>query len=165
MERDWSPPLFTAFSLSPSPLPPIYFWRDPPTQAGDLLVWNARAIHKIDGPKSKDWGARKRRVLGGTVVVAGGRYFGESRALFSDMASHTLRDGDPLVGPQWPRLYPAADAAEYEARRRGECSRTMEGFMRMSGNMLASVGEMGSWLKVYNKDKAKEGLKEVDSVR
>jgi len=26
----------------------------------------------------------------------------------------------------------------------------------MSSNMLASVGEMGSWLKVYNKDKVKE---------
>ena len=90
------------------------------------------------------------------------------------------------MGPQWPRLYPSAVASEYEARKRGECSRTLEvrgglvhlppaawltprlrlaclqpvqGFKRMSGNMLASVGEMGSWLKVYNKDKVKEEVR------
>ena len=87
---------------------------------------------------------------------------GEGRALFSDMSTHSLRDGDPLVGAQWPRLYPAADRDEYEARRRGECSRTMEGFKRMSGNMLASLGEMGSWLRVYNKKKrtSEEGIVE-----
>lgn len=65
--------------------------------AGDLIVWNARAIHKIDGPASKDWGSRKRRVLGGTGVKAGARYWGEKRALFSDMSTHDLKDGDPLV--------------------------------------------------------------------
>jgi len=130
-----------------------------PVQAGDLLVWNARSIHKIDGPKSKDWGANKRRVLGGTAVVQGATYRGEGRALFSDMSTHSLQDGDKLEGPQWPRLYPSAVSSEYEARKRGECSRTMEGFMRMSGNMLASVGEMGSWLKVYNKPN-KDGAKE-----
>lgn len=65
--------------------------------AGDLIVWNARAIHKIDGPSSKDWGVRKRRVLGGTGVKAGAQYWGETRALFSDMSTHDLKDGDPLV--------------------------------------------------------------------
>jgi hypothetical protein len=67
--------------------------------AGDLIVWNARAIHKIDGPSSKDWGTRKRRVLGGTGVKAGAKYWGETRALFSDMSTHALKDGDPLVPP------------------------------------------------------------------
>ena len=38
-------------------------------KAGDLLVWHARSIHKIDGPTSQDWGKSKRRVLGGTVAV------------------------------------------------------------------------------------------------
>lgn len=124
-------------------------------KAGDAIVWDARAIHKIDGPKSKDWGVMKRRVLGGTGVVAGAKYYGESRALFSDMSSHGLRDGDPLVGPQWPRLYPSPIQSEVEARARGECSRSWEGFLRMSGNMLASIGEMGSWLDVLNKKKNK----------
>jgi len=92
-------------------------------------------------------------------VRQGATYRGEGRALFSDMSTHSLQDGDKLEGPQWPRLYPSAVSSEYEARKRGECSRTMEGFMRMSGNMLASVGEMGSWLKVYNKPN-KDGAKE-----
>jgi hypothetical protein len=120
-------------------------------KAGDLIVWNARSIHKVDGAPTRDWGSAKRRVLGGTGVKLGAKYKGEGRALFSDMSSHALKDGDPLVGPQWPRLYPRADASEYEARKRGECSRTFEGFVRMSSGMLASVGEMGSWLRVYNK--------------
>ena len=127
-------------------------------KAGDLIVWDARAIHKIDGPQNKDWGVegqggRKRRVLGGTGVIAGAPYMGEERALFSDMSTHSLSDGDLLAGPQWPQLYPAAIRSEVDARARGECSRSMEGFLRMAGNMVASVGEMGSWLKVYNKDK------------
>jgi len=131
-----------------------------PVEAGDAIIWNARSIHKIDGPKSKDWGANKRRVLGGTAVVAGAKYYGEERALFSDMSTHDLKDGDQLLGPQWPRLYPSAVASEYDARKRGECSRTMEGFMRMSGNMFASLGEMGSWLRVYNKKEGKSDLVE-----
>ena len=132
-------------------------------KAGDLIVWDARAIHKIDGPKSKDWGVegqggRKRRVLGGTGVVAGAPYMGEDRALFSDMSTHQLKDADVLQGPQWPQIYPSAIPSEVAARQRGECSRSMEGFFRMAGNMVASVGEMGSWLKVYNKDK--KGMKD-----
>jgi len=125
-------------------------------KAGDMIVWDARTIHKIDGPKSKDWGTMKRRVLGGTGVVQGARYYGENRALFSDMSTHALKDGDELVGAQWPRLYPSAVESEVRARARGECSRSMEGFVRMSGNMIASLGEMGSWLNVLNKKKVVE---------
>mmetsp|Transcript_10008 Transcript_10008/g.28460 ORF Transcript_10008/g.28460 Transcript_10008/m.28460 type:complete len:144 (+) Transcript_10008:884-1315(+) len=121
-----------------------------------MIVWDARTIHKIDGPKSKDWGTMKRRVLGGTGVVQGARYYGENRALFSDMSTHALKDGDELVGAQWPRLYPSAVESEVRARARGECSRSMEGFVRMSGNMIASLGEMGSWLNVLNKKKVVE---------
>lgn len=129
-------------------------------KAGDLIVWNARSIHKIDGPKSRDWGTRKRRVLGGTAVKRGALYAGEGRALFSDMATHSLKNGDVLQGPQWPRLFPSAVQSEYEARKRGECSRTFEGFLRLGGGMLASLGEMGSFLKVYNKGKIKEEIGE-----
>jgi len=120
-------------------------------KAGDMIVWDARAIHKIDGPKSKDWGSMKRRVLGGTGVVKGARYYGEKRALFSDMTTHGKRDGDILEGPQWPRLYPYAVESEVQSRMRGDCSRSLEGFLRMSSNMLASVGEMGSWFNVLKK--------------
>uniref|UniRef100_A0A7S2B6C9 Phytanoyl-CoA dioxygenase n=1 Tax=Florenciella parvula TaxID=236787 RepID=A0A7S2B6C9_9STRA len=123
-------------------------------KAGDMIVWDARSIHKIDGPESKDWGVMKRRVLGGTGVKKGAVYMGEDRALFSDMSTHELGDGDILSGPQWPRLYPSAVPSEMQARANGECSRTMEGFLRMSGNMLASIGEMASWTNVLKKNKA-----------
>jgi len=123
-------------------------------KAGDMIVWDARSIHKIDGPESKDWGSMKRRVLGGTGVKKGATYMGEDRALFSDMSTHSLRDGDILEGPQWPRLYPSTVASEVAARNAGKCSRTMEGFLRMSGNMVASIGEMASWTNVLKKKKA-----------
>lgn len=128
-------------------------------KAGDMIVWDARSIHKIDGPKSKDWGLRKRRVLGGTGVKGGARYKGEGRALFSDMSSHSMKDGDVLTGAQWPRLYPCAIESEYMAREEGKCSRTMEGFLRMSGNMISSIGEMGSWFNVLKKEKKIEEFK------
>jgi len=51
-------------------------------------------------------------------------------------------------------LYPSAVPSEMQARANGECSRTMEGFLRMSGNMLASIGEMASWTNVLKKNKA-----------
>jgi len=127
-------------------------------KAGDMIVWDARSIHKIDGPKSKDWGSKKRRVLGGTGVKRGALYKGEGRALFSDMSTHQMVDGDQLSGPQWPRLYPCAIESEYLAREQGKCSRTMEGFLRMSSNMVASLGEMGSWFNVLKKEKKIEEL-------
>ena len=43
-------------------------------KAGDLIVWHARTIHKIDGPTSQDWGSVKRRVLGGTVAIDDATY-------------------------------------------------------------------------------------------
>ena len=98
-------------------------------KAGDMIVWNARTIHKIDGPENKDWGASKRRVLGGTGVVAGAKYYGEGRALFSDMATHAMKDGDPLSGPQWPRLYPTAVASEVRVRERDVASAPTQSFL------------------------------------
>lgn len=72
-------------------------------KAGDMIVWDARSIHKIDGPESKDWGVMKRRVLGGTGVKKGAVYMGEDRALFSDMSTHTLR-GEFMRGCLRPAL-------------------------------------------------------------
>lgn len=95
-------------------------------RAGDMLVWHPRAIHKIDGPKSQDWGARLRRVLGGTAILGEAPYVGEGRALFSDLGRHSLRNGDPLRGALFPRLYPSSVQSERLARERGECTRTSE---------------------------------------
>lgn len=107
-------------------------------RAGDMLVWHPRSIHKIDGPKSQDWGARLRRVLGGTAILGNAPYVGEGKALFGDLGRHSLRNGDPLRGALFPRLYPSSLACEREARERGECTRTVE--VRGSGQALGRHG-------------------------
>jgi len=120
-------------------------------KAGDLIVWHARAIHKIDGPADQDWGQSKRRVLGGTVACNKATYESMGRALFSDMGSHGLVDGDPLDHPLFPRIYPSPIPHEMEARQAGKCTRTMEGMSRLAGNIASSAGEMLSFTKVTNK--------------
>ena len=121
-------------------------------KAGDLIVWHARSIHKIDGPKTQDWGYSKRRVLGGTVAIDDAKYLTMGRALFSDMGTHGLEEGDPLKHPYFPIIYPQSDPTERAARQRGECTRTVDGMMRLAKNMGSSVSEMFSWTRVLNKE-------------
>lgn len=121
-------------------------------KAGDLIVWHARSIHKIDGPKSQDWGSSKRRVLGGTVAIDDAKYLTMGRALFSDMGSHGLAEGAPLVHPLFPKIYPQSDPRERAEREAGRCTRTTEGMGRLAQSMGASLGEMMSWTKVVNPD-------------
>jgi len=122
-------------------------------KAGDLIVWHARSIHKIDGPSSADWGSSKRRVLGGTVALNAATYESMGRALFSDMGSHGLVDGDPLVHPLFPKIYPKPEPSEMAERAAGRCTRTREGMTRLASRMFESAGEMVSWTRVL---KAKE---------
>ena len=77
------------------------------------------------------------------------------RALFSDMGSHGLTDGDPLVHPLFPRIYPEPDPHEMRERAAGRCTRSTEGMSRLAGNMFASMGEMLSWTNVVNPDAEK----------
>lgn len=132
-------------------------------KAGDLIVWHSRAIHKIDGPSSQDWGDSRRRVLGGTVALNNAKYLTMGRALFSDMGSHGLEEGDPLVHPLFPKIYPESDPVERAARARGECTRTSEGISRLAGNIFSSLGEMMSWTQVVNPDKESKG-KDADAA-
>lgn len=121
-------------------------------KAGDLIVWHARSIHKIDGPQNQDWGTSKRRVLGGTVALNDAKYESLGRALFSDMGSHGLQDGDALEHPLFPKIYPEPDPQEQAERAAGRCTRTREGMNRLASNMFASAGEMLSWTKVLGKN-------------
>jgi len=119
-------------------------------KAGDLIVWHAKAIHKIDGPKSQDWDASRRRVLGGTVALNDAKYLAGGRLLFSDMGSHGLEDGDPLSHALFPKIYPCSDPAERAEAAAGRCTRTWEGVSRMWGNLFASMAEMSSFANVVN---------------
>jgi hypothetical protein len=77
-------------------------------KAGDLIVWHARAIHKIDGPADQDWGKSKRRVLGGTVACDKATYESMGRALFSDMGEQA---SVPATIPYGPEILPAQPPA------------------------------------------------------
>ena len=119
-------------------------------RAGDLIVWHAKAIHKIDGPTSQDWDASRRRVLGGTVALDDAKYLAGGRLLFSDMGSHGLDDGAPLRHALFPKLYPCSDPAERAEAQAGRCTRTWEGVGRMWGGAFKSMGEMASFANVVN---------------
>ena len=125
-------------------------------KAGDLIVWHAKSIHKIDGPKSQDWDASKRRVLGGTVAIDDAKYLAGGRLLFSDMGSHGMQDGDPLVHPLFPKIYPCSDPAERAEAAAGKCTRTWEGVTRMWGGLFKSMAEMSSFANVVNLGGAKK---------
>ena len=125
-------------------------------RAGDLIVWHARSIHKIDGPTSQDWDASRRRVLGGTVALDDCKYLAGGRLLFSDMGSHGLEEGEPLKHALFPKIYPCSDPAERAEAAAGRCTRTWEGVTRMASNMFASMTEMSSWMNVVNVDGPKK---------
>mmetsp|Transcript_8987 Transcript_8987/g.20960 ORF Transcript_8987/g.20960 Transcript_8987/m.20960 type:complete len:420 (-) Transcript_8987:81-1340(-) len=126
-------------------------------KAGDLIVWHARAIHKIDGPRSQDWESSRRRVLGGTVAIDDAKYLAGGRLLFADMGSHGMQDGDSLSHPLFPKLWPCSDPNERAEASAGRCTRTWEGVSRVWGGAFKSMAEMASFANVVNIGARKEG--------
>lgn len=123
-------------------------------KAGDLIVWHARAIHKIDGPESQDWGTVKRRVLGGTVAIDESAYVDKGKVEFADMGRHDLKDGDPLTDPHFPQIWPRPIPSEVRARFNGEVGRTPEGFGRLMSAMFSvkTFQQFASWGNVLKKE-------------
>lgn len=126
-------------------------------KAGDMIVWHARTIHKIDGPDSQDWGERKRRVLGGTVAIDNAKYKDKQKVEFADMGRHSLKDGDPLTDPHFPRIWPRPVPQEKVARFQGRVGRSLPGFARMVSSMFnhKTMQQFSSWGNVVKVDKAK----------
>lgn len=116
-------------------------------KAGDMIVWHARTIHKIDGPESQDWGDRTRRVLGGTVAIDDAKYKDKQKVEFADMGRHSLEDGDLLDDPHFPRIWPSPVSSERKARFDGAVGRSMPGFLRMVGAMFSfkTMQQFNSW--------------------
>jgi len=135
-------------------------------KAGDLIVWHARTIHKIDGPTSQDWGSVKRRVLGGTVAIDDARYEGDGKVEFADMGKHDLKDGDPITDPHFPRIWPRPDPLEVVARFNGGVGRSQEGFVRLMSAMFLpkTLGQFASWGNVLKKAKKEEAAEEAEKV-
>jgi len=123
---------------------------------GDMLIWHPRSVHKVDGAPNGDWKGKKRRVLGGTVAVDDAFYQGKKKALFSDMGSHGLEQGDPLKSPFFPIIYPQSDPTERQYRAEGKVGRSFEGFTRMVKTLWSpeNLSQFSSWAKVL-----KEGQK------
>jgi len=128
-------------------------------KAGDLIVWHARTIHKIDGPQSQDWGSNKRRVLGGTVAIDDAKYEDKGKVEFADMGRHDLKHGDPLADPHFPKIWPQPDPAEVRARFSGGVGRSPEGFGRMLGAMFSfkTMEQFTSWGNVLKEKKGDDG--------
>jgi len=128
---------------------------------GDMLIWHPRSVHKVDGAPNGDWQGKKRRVLGGTVAVDDAFYQGKKKALFSDMGSHGLQQGDPLKSPFFPIIYPQSDAEERRVRAEGSVGRSFEGFRRMVGTLWSpeNLTQFNSWAKVL---KGAKTIKEVN---
>jgi len=92
-------------------------------EPGDLLVWHARTVHRLvvqeDGSSYAD--GAQRRVISGTAVKRGARYWRRTKSgVMGDASGHDLRDGDPLQGPYFPRIFPQGVEAERLAREREE---------------------------------------------
>ena len=114
----------------------------------------------MTGPKSQDWDASRRRVLGGTVAIDDCKYLAGGRLLFADMGSHGMTDGDTLKHALFPILYPCSDPAERAVARAGGCTRTWEGVSRVWGGVFKSMTEMSSFANVVNiKDSGESGQK------
>eukprot|EP00634_Sargassococcus_sp_CCMP2135_P002588 CAMPEP_0198656874 /NCGR_PEP_ID=MMETSP1467-20131203/11178_1 /TAXON_ID=1462469 /ORGANISM="unid. sp., Strain CCMP2135" /LENGTH=391 /DNA_ID=CAMNT_0044392951 /DNA_START=15 /DNA_END=1190 /DNA_ORIENTATION=- len=146
-------------------------------KAGDMIVWHARTIHKIDGPESQDWGTKKRRVLGGTVAIDRATYKDKQKVEFADMGRHSLQHGDPLEDPHFPRIWPSPVPSERQARLyAGSVGRSLPGFARMLGAMFSfkTMQQFNSWgnvLKVVDEppapaaDKGGAAATEVSQAR
>lgn len=93
-----------------------------PIEPGDLLVWHCRTIHQLIIPEASIWTEdSKRRVISGTSVRKGARYYRRTLSgVMGDAAGHDLSDGDLLTGPYFPRIFPTRVAEEERARRSGE---------------------------------------------
>jgi hypothetical protein len=57
------------------------------------------------------------------------------RALFSDLGTHGLAEGQPLKHAYFPIIYPQSDPVERAQRAAGKCTRTTEGILRLGKNM------------------------------
>lgn len=63
------------------------------------------------------------------------RYLTMGRALFSDLGTHGLAEGQPLKHAYFPIIYPQSDPVERAQRAAGKCTRTTEGILRLGKNM------------------------------
>jgi len=123
-------------------------------EPGDLIVWNARTIHRIVAPPDQQWvEGTQRRAIGGTVAKGGTKYFNKGGASgISDLAGHTQKNGELLNSPYFPRIYPTRVPEEEEARANGSLiGRDPKKIAQLGVTLISNASKYVSFTKVVGK--------------
>lgn len=120
-------------------------------EPGDLIIWDARTIHRIIAPPGQSWEeGMKRRALGGTAAKSGAIYLDKGGAsAISDLAGHKLQGGKPLDGAYFPRIYPSRVDAEEDIRsKRAIIDRDPEKMVKLAKTLVGNASKYVSFTKV-----------------
>jgi hypothetical protein len=123
-------------------------------EPGDLIIWDARTIHRIVSPPDQCWQeGTQRRALGGTVAKDGAIYLNKGGASgISDLAGHDQKNGEKLGSPYFPRIYPTRDPEEEEIRSKREIiGRSPKKIGELAVNLVSNAGKYVSFTKVVGK--------------
>lgn len=123
-------------------------------EPGDLIVWDARTIHRIVAPPGQAWEeGSKRRAFGGTVARSGAIYLNKGGAsAISDLSGHTQVSGEALCSPYFPRIFPSRVPEEEAARARGDMEgRSVKKIMNLGVNLISNASKYISFTKVVGK--------------
>jgi len=120
-------------------------------EPGDLIIWDARTIHRIVAPPGQNWAeGMKRRALGGTAAKSGAIYLDKGGAsAISDLSGHALQGGKPLGGPYFPRIYPSRVEAEEDIRtNRAVVDRDPGKMLKLARTLVGNASKYVSFTKV-----------------
>mmetsp|Transcript_40508 Transcript_40508/g.73235 ORF Transcript_40508/g.73235 Transcript_40508/m.73235 type:complete len:669 (-) Transcript_40508:96-2102(-) len=123
-------------------------------EPGDLIIWDARCIHRIVAPPGQCWEeGTSRRAIGGTVAKAGTVYFNKGGASgISDLAGHDQVNGELLGGPYFPRIWPNRIPEEEKVRADGKIvGRSPAKMVDLAGTLASNAGKYVSFTKVVGK--------------
>lgn len=123
-------------------------------EPGDLVLWNARTIHRIVAPPDQRWPeGTQRRAIAGTMAKAGTIYRNKGGAsAISDLAGHVQKDGELLGGPYFPRIYPTRVPEEEAIRSAGQIiGRSPKKMIDMGINLASNASKYVSFTKVVGK--------------
>mmetsp|Transcript_30845 Transcript_30845/g.102721 ORF Transcript_30845/g.102721 Transcript_30845/m.102721 type:complete len:677 (-) Transcript_30845:331-2361(-) len=123
-------------------------------EPGDLIIWNARTIHRILAPPEQSWDEGvSRRAIGGTVAKGGTNYFNKGGASgISDLAGHTQKNGEKLNSAYFPRIYPSVVPEEAELRVENKLvGRSPKKIVDLGVTLASNAGKYISFTKVVGK--------------
>lgn len=123
-------------------------------EPGDLIIWNARTIHRIVAPPDQKWEeGTQRRAIGGTMAKAGAIYRNKGGASgISDLAGHSQKNGEPLGGPYFPRIFPDRLPEEQAVRDRKEIEgRSSRKMVDLAVTLASNASKYVSFTKVIGK--------------